>query len=375
MNNNSDLLRRNINYTLQIFSQKNYIVDRLFKSKEVKKDIDQVMSDLLTWIWKYNAFDKGIYRFWGTVEKIIDSYFDSRCERCDCNIDDYMCEAEMHSILAEVQRGNKKLIKTLNHKDSFSTWCNQYNLPSTKQLGVIKKTENHQAIVSDPDGKEFLLSDLLLKYKALFCKPTLDCKGNGAFKIEIDSEKGGFIFNGKQQPSFPEITAPVIVERVVENHELLSLFHPASLNTLRLNTICDDNGKVDILWSCFRMGTKGRPVDNFFSGGVLIKVDTKTGYLAKQDTYGNIAHPDTNVRYQDKQIPYWKEVVELAIKAHNTAGNLMAVGWDIAVTKYGPILIEANVWFGIGPQQSLIGGLRPTFSRLLPIYIDRQSKK
>ena len=41
-------------------------------------------------------------------------------------------------------------------------------------------------------------------------------------------------------------------------------------------------------------------------------------------------------------IPYWKESLETCLKAAKMVDGLGYVGWDIAVTPNGPVLIEGN---------------------------------
>ena len=358
-------LERNILYTIDLFDAKGEIEKRLMKSIEKDpKSLSQVMHDLLVWLWKYNAFDYAIYRFWGTIDKIVDNYFDSLCERSECKIDDYLCEAEMHKILYELQIKQKTLIKKLNNKKSFSLWCKECSLPTTAQIGVIKgvsKVSNGEPLVFMTDGNEMPLHKVVKEYGGIFCKPKLDTWGRGALRIEFKEKEGKYLMNNSLVSELPEIASDLVVEKIVRNHKVLEALHPASLNTLRINTIKKSNGSLDILWGCLRMGTKGRPVDNLFGGGVIVKVNVENGELNSFDTYKNSAHPDTHVAYKSVTIPYWDEVLKLALMAHKAAGDFLSIGWDIAVTPDGPVLIEANVWFGIGPQQSFIGGMRPIF--------------
>lgn len=42
------------------------------------------------------------------------------------------------------------------------------------------------------------------------------------------------------------------------------------------------------------------------------------------------------------KIPFWEEVSEIVTKAHCLIPNLRYIGWDIAITDDGPVIIEAN---------------------------------
>lgn len=53
-------------------------------------------------------------------------------------------------------------------------------------------------------------------------------------------------------------------------------------------------------------------------------------------------HPDTGVALQDYLVPFFKESIEMVTKAHLYMYGIHSIGWDVAVTPDGPMLIEAN---------------------------------
>ena len=53
-------------------------------------------------------------------------------------------------------------------------------------------------------------------------------------------------------------------------------------------------------------------------------------------------HPDTGIDLVGFEIPQWDAVVELAMMASTAFDPVGFVGWDIAVTNNGPVLIEGN---------------------------------
>ena len=56
--------------------------------------------------------------------------------------------------------------------------------------------------------------------------------------------------------------------------------------------------------------------------------------------YGN--HPDNDVPIAGTQLPFWRDTVQLALRAHALLGALPVVGWDVAVLSSGPVLVEGN---------------------------------
>jgi hypothetical protein len=54
------------------------------------------------------------------------------------------------------------------------------------------------------------------------------------------------------------------------------------------------------------------------------------------------AHPDTGARIEGTLLPWWEESLTLALRAHRGMRSIACVGWDVALTAGGPVLVEAN---------------------------------
>jgi hypothetical protein len=93
------------------------------------------------------------------------------------------------------------------------------------------------------------------------------------------------------------------------------------------------------------------PVDNVHAGGIAARVDIPTGRLSKAtdlgvrpDSQWHAHHPATGATIEGRVLPFWRETLDLARRAHSEAfGDLLMVGWDIGLTDDGPILVEGNI--------------------------------
>src|SRR5690606_29801636 len=102
--------------------------------------------------------------------------------------------------------------------------------------------------------------------------------------------------------------------------------------------------------SCFfRMGTGESYVDNGSSGGIFIDYDIYDNKLAKKAyrlfDYGGESfekHPTTGFVFKGKELPYSRDVVDLVTMAAKLFPELEIVGWDIAYTNEGPVILEGN---------------------------------
>lgn len=134
----------------------------------------------------------------------------------------------------------------------------------------------------------------------------------------------------------------LIEELVVQNYEINQI-NKSSVNTIRIVTIY--NKKVYFIGACFRIGNNNF-VDNFESGGMTARIDVDSGKVIGPaiDKIGKIyyAHPVTKKKIIDFQIPYYKETLKMIKEMVKITPTIRYVGWDIAITNDGPVLIEAN---------------------------------
>ncbi len=164
-----------------------------------------------------------------------------------------------------------------------------------------------------------------------------------------------------------------LVEEYLVQHPDVSRIYPLSVNTLRLVTILS-HGQAHLVFSSMRIGN-GKQVDNLNSGGMAVIVDMETGKIsapgADKDGKAYYTHPMTGVELVGCQIPYYREAVEMVKKAACSIPELGYLGWDVAITEKGPVLIEANHFPGhdiyqfqvhLGPDKI---GLAPRFDAAL----------
>jgi len=52
--------------------------------------------------------------------------------------------------------------------------------------------------------------------------------------------------------------------------------------------------------------------------------------------------PGTDTSFIGFKLPYWSEVKELALRAAAAFPGVRSIGWDIAISEQGPVLIEGN---------------------------------
>ena len=169
-----------------------------------------------------------------------------------------------------------------------------------------------------------------------------------------------------------------LIEEYVNQHQTMNELCPASVNTLRIVT-ARKNGKTTILLRVIRVGNGKYEVDNFHKGG-MFTIFNDEGIITKPavDREGTLyqKHPMTKTEFIGFKIPYYKETIEMCIKASEIIPEVGLVGWDIAITPNGPLVIEGNELPGYDLYQSKVHldenmqGLKPLFDQV--IYGDNQ---
>ena len=74
----------------------------------------------------------------------------------------------------------------------------------------------------------------------------------------------------------------------------------------------------------------------------------------------------TGVRYDGYEIPYFEEIKQMCLEAALVNDQIHFVGWDVAVTPNGPLLIEGNRGSGFDlPQVLAKRGLKDMLDGLI----------
>jgi len=146
-----------------------------------------------------------------------------------------------------------------------------------------------------------------------------------------------------------------LVQECLDAHPLVSaLTGSNALQTARVVTFVDERGQSSILATRLRLIVGSSPFDNFVlgaAGNLVARVQPESGALevvlgADSDGLGTVIvpeHPTTRASFSNFRVPDWQAVRDLAIRAANAFRPLRTIGWDIAVTPDGPMLLEGNV--------------------------------
>ena len=180
-------------------------------------------------------------------------------------------------------------------------------------------------------------------------------KGENAFADEAGDKLTAAYFRDTVRDGFY-----VVQEGVLQNSEMSGLY-PHSVNTFRIVTECI-KGESRIVYSLIRMGRGGKQVDNASSGGLYIKIDPASGilhdYAFSHNRIKFDVHPDTGFIFNNAKIKHWEEVKDFILLVSKKFREIKYLGWDVAISEEGPLIIEINNGPDIELIQDFYGGIR-----------------
>lgn len=256
----------------------------------------------------------------------------------------------------------------LRNKELFAMVAEHYGYASTRNIGILHPT----GMVEQTNKKESTILTILSQTAQLFCKPVDTECGAGIFCIGLrDGEytwDDKYISKEELMQRIAKQRGDVLVQPRVIQHAEMDRLYPHAINTLRIVTLSNKD-TVQHFATVLRIGTNGNIVDNWAMGGIAIMVKddgTLNPYGYYKPSYGKrvAEHPNTQVQFSSFRVPYYPEAVEMCINFHRDLKYISAIGWDVAITEEGPILIEGNDNWEISIMQ-IDGGLKSKFYKFL----------
>lgn len=188
-------------------------------------------------------------------------------------------------------------------------------------------------VQSEADRDAF--GKLTVGKEQLILKPMAGMGGSGVRKIPADPAV------------FDEVleSAPCMIEEIIVQVPEMAALNATSVNTVRPITFLRKDG-TPVLLACFVRIGDGGVVDNFCSGGMAAPVNVETGVVegpaCNEEAEAFSVHPTSGEKIVGFQIPRFQELKAMVLEAAEIVPQIRYVGWDVAVTAGGPVLIEGN---------------------------------
>lgn len=222
----------------------------------------------------------------------------------------------------------------ITDKREFYRVCMRACLPHPRVLAERSERDGWK-LVQQPSAGPILLKPI---------------RGSGGAGIEIlascpsDGDPAGILRMLEEAKE----TGGWIAQDLLRPHPDIADIALDALPTARITTILDERGKPELVTAVLRLAAQpGVIVDNAHAGGIFAAIDFETGELglAKYATApGEFdRHPANNRPITGRRIPDWQVLRRLALDAHGDHFPAhVQIGWDVAPSDRGPMLIEAN---------------------------------
>ncbi len=198
------------------------------------------------------------------------------------------------------------------------------------------------------------------------CKPVGGAQGNDIKVYHL----------GNVEEIFSEIKHKYcrgyMLEQWIEQHPVLSEIYPDAVNCLRVITVFNGEKTHFLVGGItFSLSTE---IANGSQPSIIAPVNFETGIIDKPAaTFGSQSfekHPKTGSQILGVKVPYWDDIKELLNTACQRIPTVGYIGWDVAITPDGPVLIEGNTTPGYRYYQipcHMINGFgnKPIYSKFL----------
>lgn len=141
-----------------------------------------------------------------------------------------------------------------------------------------------------------------------------------------------------------------VVEAYLAQHPDVARFYGGALTTLRIHTLNLGSRVQIVMPSIIKLGSRGAPTSNDWS--IEAYVDLTSGTIMSDGAFQGARHkvadavyerhPDSGEIFRGSQLPFIPEAKQLVLDAAPLVPELPFIGWDIAFTPTGPVLVEGN---------------------------------
>ncbi|MEO0079452.1 MAG: sugar-transfer associated ATP-grasp domain-containing protein [candidate division WOR-3 bacterium] len=269
-----------------------------------------------------------------------------------------------------LNRPNQTIL--LKNKLQFYRFYKGHNLPVPEVLAVMEpdspqfsSTTSQPPIIRTAEELRQLLAETGVA--TVVAKPLASLGGKGTMLLKrIGPDQ--LLDLGREEPItiegfYRRMMADITTRQVREDsatgyllqeqvvcHPSLNPLKGKALNTVRIATLRDPSGTVHFDFAMLRIAKPTSVTDNLHKGGVVAGIEPLEGkisnitygYETDEGPYIERKSQDLSALFPEGKVPRWHDLLNLAITAHSFLPGVNSVGWDIALSTHGPVLIEGN---------------------------------
>ncbi|WP_428245404.1 sugar-transfer associated ATP-grasp domain-containing protein [Ferrovibrio sp.] len=252
--------------------------------------------------------------------------------------------SEILNLCAHLNRLNGAAGDDVQDKARFAELCRAHGLPCIPTLAVFR--DGVQAMPSVPflpDGPDLWVKDLA------------GDRGSGATRWQREGEVYRHAWDGRLCRPAELVAAwrqrDCIIQPCLDNHPALASLSAGALIDFRIITGIDRQGCVTVIAALAQLPCSGQPARFIFAPVGPAGEIRSPGLHGLQPVSH---HPDTGEPLAGAMVPCWPQALDLVVRAHGEVpefSRFIFLGWDVAITEAGPLLIETNAgWGGVNHQ-------------------------
>ena len=256
---------------------------------------------------------------------------------------------------------NNEIVRRFNDKSHFHKFEDKVEFN-----GIFEKYLKRDWMYLDNNYEEFL--NFIKSHDAIIVKPVDATGGTGVEKYVYKSDEDSKNLYNKLLAN-----KQLLVEECIKQHTDMNKLYEKSVNTLRMFTFIK-YGKAHFLQAILKVGNGG-VIDNFSSGGMYTYVDDEGIVFApaidrEDDIYNE--HPISKCKIVGFKVPMFDEAIALVKECATVVPEIAYVGWDVAISEKGPVIVEGNCFPGVYQVKSSLSnkkeGLIPKYNEVMGIF-------
>jgi hypothetical protein len=263
------------------------------------------------------------------------------------NIDNYLFSHEAARVFKLLNRPLKN--DPIDDKLAFYEMCKTNALPTPAVLAAFAPTGT---LLEFQSGQPPELD--------LFVKPRVGLAGAGAERFRwrgnAFESSSGYRLGRQELVDHLKVRArteerTLLVQPNLSNHSELGVEADGALATARLVSGRLGNDVVAIFGFIYF----GRSGCITAQHGHVALIDVESGRLVQSSMPGGLAAQAVYAFKYPHGVPEWSLALQHVRTAHKLCSHITFVGWDIAFTEGGPMLLEGNANWSADEYQSLTG--------------------
>jgi hypothetical protein len=253
---------------------------------------------------------------------------------CRQNIDNYLYANEAARLFKVINR--PRVPDPIGDKLAFHAMCTAHGLPTPAVLAAFSPTGLLQNFPSGgPPQRHLFVKSASRGFheRLLWCGA--DFHSNRGYRIQAN----GLASYLADRARLANVT--LVVQPTLLNHPNLQLESCEALATVRLVTGRTIHGQVIPIFSYISFGL---PHEITAHSNHVTLIDIATGRLLPPPRNNNPAWSMCEYRHlgDSCELAGWDAALGFATVAHTSCSNVVYIGWDLAFTEKGPVLLEGN---------------------------------